>query len=354
MASIPSIKMPEFHGDPMRFPGETWKSYKNKLELAYMGMGKPENITDKQRVAHMLQGLRGKAAKFYELTPNLIEKSSKEVNAILEKKFGKASIKELMAISQLIQKPSETVLEYVARLRAAAAYMNEERRDIRIVSKAELDALDEAEKRNVWTQEAYDKTVEDQERNTEEFVLLHFVRGLRETLRKEVYPKNCPTLEIAIREAEGYERYAEAFQDLRDIDINTLEGDLDFVHKEAGPAVQGWNSFSPVLSSQGYPPEQGGWSCHYCGCKGYCHTWGYVQPQVDYEDEPAELPMMPGEYPESDSDLSESYYMTSGKYSDEELEYSKSESGESESYYNMPGIDSDLAESGDPDFLVTA
>jgi hypothetical protein len=46
--------------------------------------------------------------------------------------------------------------------------------------------------------------------------------------------------------------------------------------------------------------------------------------------------------------------MTSGEYSDEELEYSKSESGESESYYDMPEIGSDLAESGGPDFLVIA
>jgi hypothetical protein len=348
------MMMPEFHGDPIRFPGETWKAYKNKLELAYMGMGRPENFTDKQRVAHMLQGLRGKAAKFYELTPNLIEKSSKEVSAILEKKFGKASIKELIGIGQLIQKPAETVLEYAARLRAAAAYMNEERRDIRIVSKAELDALDDAEKLNVWTQDAYDKEVEDRKRHTEDYILLHFVKGLKEALRKEVYPKNCPTLEIAIREAEAHERYAEAFQDLRDIDINTLEGDLDVVQEEAGPAVQGLNSFSPLLSSQGYPHEQEGWSCHYCGCKGYCHTWGYVQPRVDYDDEPAEWPIMPGEYPESDSDLSESYYMTSGEYIYGESECSESELGESESYHGTPDIDSNLAESGDPDSHIMA
>ncbi len=61
MASAPFMKMPEFHGDPVRFPGESWKSYKDKLELAYMGMVNPGAITDKQRVAHMLQGLRGKA-----------------------------------------------------------------------------------------------------------------------------------------------------------------------------------------------------------------------------------------------------------------------------------------------------
>jgi hypothetical protein len=121
------MKMPEFHGDPVRFPGETWKAYKDKLELAYMGMGKPDTITEKQRVAHMLQGLRGKAAKFYELTPDLIHKTPTEVSAILEKKFGRASIKDLMGIGQIRQKPGETVLEYVARLRAAAARSAERR-----------------------------------------------------------------------------------------------------------------------------------------------------------------------------------------------------------------------------------
>jgi hypothetical protein len=344
------MKMPEFHGDPIRFPGETWKAYKDKLELAYMGMGKPEIITDKQRVAHMLQGLRGKAAKFYELTPNLIEKTSKEVNAILETKFGKASIKELMGIGQLRQKPSETVLEYVARLRAAAAYMNEEHRDVRIVTKAELDALEESEKLNVWTQEAYDKAVEERKKHTEEFVQLYFVNGLKDSLRKKVYSKNCPTLEMAVEEAEAFERYAEVFGDQQDTQIYTLEGDLDFLPIEA-ERVQIFNSSLPPLSQQAYPRIQEGWSCHYCGCNGYCQqTLEHVQLHVDDDDEPTKYPIMPDEYSESVSDLSESYYMTFDEYSDRGLE---SESGESEAYYEMPDIDSDLAESGDPDLLIT-
>ncbi len=74
--------------------------------------------------------------------------------------------------------------------------MNEERRDIKIVTKAELDALEEHDRVNVWTQEAYDQKMEERRRQTEEFVLLHFVNGLRDSLRREVYPKNCPTLEI--------------------------------------------------------------------------------------------------------------------------------------------------------------
>jgi hypothetical protein len=63
--------------------------------------------------------------------------------------------------------------------------------------------LDDAEKLNVWTQDAYDKAAEEPKKHTEDYILLHFLKGLREALRKAVYPKNCPTLEIAIREAEA-------------------------------------------------------------------------------------------------------------------------------------------------------
>jgi hypothetical protein len=265
------MKMPEFHGDPGRFPGETWKAYKDKLELAYMGMANPGAITDKQRVAHMLQGLRGKAAKYYELTPDLINKTPAEVSAILEKKFGRASLKDLMGMSQLKQKPGETVLEYVARLRAAAAYMNEERRDIKIVTKTELDTLEEHDRVNVWTQEEYDKKVKERKERTEEFVQLHFVNGLRDSLRKEVYPKNFPTLEMAIREAEIWERYYETFEDARrDMEINMLDGEPDIV-QEAAEQLQALNPSSPppFIQKQGYSSQKEERSCFNCGRKGH-------------------------------------------------------------------------------------
>jgi hypothetical protein len=271
MANAPYMKMPEFHGDPSRFPGETWKAYKDKLELAYMGMANPGAITDKQKVAHMLQGLRGKAAKFYELTPDLISKTPSEVSAILEKQFGRASLKDLLGMSQHIQKPGETVLEYVARLRAAAAYMNEERRDVRIVTKEELEKLETHERVNVWTQEEYDRKVKERKEQTEEYVRLHFVNGLRDSLRREVFPKNFPTLEMAVREAEAWEKYYEMFEDARrDREINMLEGEPDIV-QEAAEHLQALNPSSPppFVQKQGYSSQKEERSCFNCGRKGH-------------------------------------------------------------------------------------
>jgi hypothetical protein len=104
---------------PDKLPGETWKNYLNRLELVYLGMGNPDKITSQQRVAHMLGGLRGRAAKFLEIKPELINMSPQEVSAIMEKRFCQASIKDLLDLNTIRQKPGESVLEYAARLRRA-------------------------------------------------------------------------------------------------------------------------------------------------------------------------------------------------------------------------------------------
>jgi hypothetical protein len=151
MAATPQMRMPEFHGDPDKFSGESWKIYMNKLELVYRGMGNPDKITDQQRVAHMLSGLRGKAAKFLEIKPELMNKSSQEVSAIMEEKFGQSHIKNLLNLHTIKQKPGESVMEYAARLRTAGEYIKKDNRDVIIVKKEDLEQYDR-DKQKVWTQ----------------------------------------------------------------------------------------------------------------------------------------------------------------------------------------------------------
>ncbi len=131
--------------------------------------------------------------------------------------------------------------------------------------------MDESERINVSTQEAYDKAVEERKRQTDEYVQLHFVNGLRDSLRKEVYSKHCPTLEIAIREAENWEKYTEAFGDMRgEMEINTLEREPDIV-QEAAEQLQALNPSSPppFVHKQGYPAQKEERSCFNCGRKGH-------------------------------------------------------------------------------------
>jgi hypothetical protein len=218
--------MPEFHGDPVRFPGETWKNYKNKLELVYLGSANPGAITDKQRVAHMLQGLRGKAAKFFELNPDLVKKNAKEVSQIMEKRFGKASVAMLMEMSNIIQKPSESIMEFVARLRTAGEYIQEEQRDVTIVTKEEYEKIDPAvlATRKVWVQEEYDKEMAIHKQVLDKYLLPFFLRGLRPEIKSVIIHKNPKNLDEAIREAETHEQYAEAFGSFAQMNINNVNG----------------------------------------------------------------------------------------------------------------------------------
>ncbi len=270
MASVPHVKMPEFHGDPIRFPGETWKSYRNKLELIYLGSGTQDKMTDKQRVAHMLQGLKGKAAKFLDLNPDLVDKSAKELNQIMEKRFGKASVSSLLDMAGIVQKPSESIMEFVARLRSAGEYIKEEQRDVKIVTKEQLEEMDAEtlRKQKVWTQEQYENEMAIHKEVLDKYLLPFFLRGLRPELKSVIIHKNPPTLEIAIQEAETHERYAEAFGSFAQMGINTLDGEI---LEEAAQQLKTLNSNNPppFIHKQETVKKQEDRTCFNCGKRGH-------------------------------------------------------------------------------------
>ncbi len=257
-----------------------------------MGSANPSAITDKQRVAHMLQGLRGKAAKFFELNPDLVEKNSKEVSQIMEKRFGKASVVKLMDMSNIIQKPSESVMEFVARLRTAGEYIQEEQRDVTIVTQEEYDKIDPAAlaARKVWVQEEYDKEMAIHRQVLDKYLLPFFLRGLRPEIKSVIIHKNPHTLDEAIREAETHERYAEAFGSFAQMNINNIDGTHESyartlnafsqlnlnnidgkVLEEAAQQLKGLNTNNPppFLQRQDAGKKTEDRNCFNCGKKGH-------------------------------------------------------------------------------------
>jgi hypothetical protein len=271
MATTPHIKMPEYHGDPDKFPGETWKNYLNRLELVYLGMGNPDKITNQQKVAHMLGGLRGRAAKFLEIKPELINMSPQEVSAIMEKRFCQASIKDLLELNTIRQKPGESVLEYAARLRRAGEYIKEEVRDVMIVKKEDIDKYDRTKQR-VWTQEEYDKKVQDDKDRQEKVLAPFFIDGLRQELKKMLMEKvpMPPTLTEAVEFAEARERQTAAFNSYRSATISNIEGGADIV-REASEQLQSLNTSSSHSPKQRLPAQrpQEDRRCYNCGRRGH-------------------------------------------------------------------------------------
>jgi hypothetical protein len=262
MATTPHVKMPEYHGDPDKFPGETWKNYRNKLELVYLGMGNSDKITDQQRVAHMLGGLRGKAAKFLEIKPELMNMTPQEVSTIIEKRFGQASIRNLLDLNTIQQKPAESVMEYAARLKTAAEYLQDNLKDVIIVKKEDLDKYDK-KKQRVWTQEEFDLKVETVKENLERLLVPFFIDGLRQEL-KNIMMQKVPmpsTLTEAVEFAEARERHAEAFKDIRSSTISNTEGYSNDILKEAAGQLQFLN-----MSSTPSPEE----NQHYRGKERRC------------------------------------------------------------------------------------
>lgn len=205
------LRFPEFHGDPMDHPGESWKQYKFNLELAYKVCGM-KKIDDDQKAAHLLQGLQGKARTFLELNPDLKDKPLKEVEKALETQFGNTRAVGLPDLGAIIQKPSELVSEYATRLKIAAAPMVDEKRDIQIMTENEIREKGiNRDTVKVWTPEEYAKEQAIIKEAADRFILPYFIKGLKPDLKMTVMQKQPETLEKAIRIASENERYIQTY-----------------------------------------------------------------------------------------------------------------------------------------------
>jgi len=229
MTSFP-VKLPTFHGEPGQKHGEeNWKAYKNAIDLAYIVSNtKVGELTDAHKVAHLLLGLTGKAKKFLELNPELRNKSYAEVDKAFAEKFGKANAKSLLDINSIVQKPGETVREYITRLKAAAEVLQEDSFNPTIASKDSIESLDpeDAKRLNIFTEEEYSKARNLVTDAFNKFLMPHFIRGLRPELKIVLLNGRPHTLEEAVQAAEEHEKYTEAYGGISTAGISMLQGDV--------------------------------------------------------------------------------------------------------------------------------
>jgi len=215
------VKFPQFSGEKA---DETWKGYKASIELAYAVSG--QTFEEPQRAALMLNGLTGKARKYLELHPELLTKTYKEVDQILGERFGKASAKNLLDITSVVQKPGESVLEFVSRLKTAAEVLQEDSFKPTITTQEEIEDMgpEAAKKLNVFTPEEYQKARNLVVDSFHKFLMPHFIRGLKPELRQVVTQGRPETFEAAVQAAEDHEKFMESFGNLSIAGISHVQG----------------------------------------------------------------------------------------------------------------------------------
>jgi hypothetical protein len=219
------VKLPQFSGEN----SDTWKSYKANIELAYAVAG--VDTTDSplslpQKAAHLLHGLTGKAKRFLELHPELRGKSYEEIDRVFSEKFGRPSAKGILDISSIVQKPKETVMEYLTRLKTAAEILHEDSFKPTIQTKDQVASLDpsEAKKLNIFTPDEYQKARNLVEDAFNKFLMPHFINGLRLDLKVVLHNSRPHTLDEAVEIAEEHETYTEQFGGLNMAGISMLQG----------------------------------------------------------------------------------------------------------------------------------
>jgi hypothetical protein len=175
------------------------------IQLAYEGAGVME-LEDPIKRAHLLTGLQGKAKHTLALNPQWRHLSYKELLLQLRARFNKPSHTE--DLGNIIQKPGETVLEFLARLREAIRtvkpqdfplFTEKQAKKAARQSDGEVTAIPEADMKEIYEDAAND------------ILFKYFMKGLREDLYRVVMQSRPRDLKEAVNTAEEYEHYSEMF-----------------------------------------------------------------------------------------------------------------------------------------------
>jgi hypothetical protein len=247
------------------------------MRLAYEVAGVTyANVPERQKVAHLLQSLQGKARKFLELNPRLTEQTFAEVDDILDKRFGKSKIARLTRLGDIVQKPGEQVVEYHARLRLAAESIGEAMEKHEILTAAQYDALAPEQKAAARTQEQFNIEKRAFEIATEQVLLPHFIQNLRPELVVAVSTAKPKTLQEALTAAEDHERYLETYGGLNIGEINLAEAnDKNEVVRGAAEKLRSLNNAKTQgqktsnLAGPTQPAAKETRVCHYCHRAGH-------------------------------------------------------------------------------------
>lgn len=247
------LRLPEFRGEPR----ESWDEFEPSLQLAYEGAGiVSKDLDPVVKRAHILSSLHGKAKQAWRANPHWKELPYDKLIVQLRQKFSKPNWQSIFDLANIVQKPGETVLEFVARLREAAKAIrmrNHTAETFELTEKQVKKVIQEAERAEgeeimaIDTKqeaEMYDGLIDD-------IILRFFVNGLRKELKTVVFQARPKTLQIAIKVAEDQEAYTEMF-DVSIADqvthmslLDSPEAGDDTVRK-AQEELQGLNQRSPA------------------------------------------------------------------------------------------------------------
>lgn len=338
MTAFP-VRLPTFHGEPGQKGGEeNWKAYKNAIELAYVVSNtKMSELTDQQRVAHLLSGLNGKAKKFLELHPEFRKQSYAEVDKAFSEKFGKASARHLLDINNIVQRPGESVMEYVARLKEAAEILQEDSFSPTIATQEQIENMDgeEVKRLNVFTQDEYNKARSLVNDAFNKLMMPHFLRGLKKEVRDVVMQSRPTTFEAALKTAEEYEKFTETFGSLSSSgNVSLLQAhdpsDTGIIDEVAGQ-LQGLNmkereelndkrNENMMAGNDPYGNMETR-RCHYCQKIGHLKYQCRLR-MSHYRENPGEYPPRYQPYPvEGRRNYNRPQYNDSRRYPDEGREY---------------------------------
>jgi hypothetical protein len=198
--------LPQYHADLIKYPHETWKDYETHIQLAYEGAGATD-LDPKVKRAHILTGLHGKARQMLAQNPHFMNLEYDDLLIQLRLKFDQPKWQSIRDIGNIIQKPGETVAEFVARLREAARAIHIQD-SIPLLSKKEAKKQEEEGKSKAMSAEDFKDIYKDV---LDEIIFRFFMTGLRKDLHRVVMQSQASTLKEAIEIAEKHERYTAIF-----------------------------------------------------------------------------------------------------------------------------------------------
>lgn len=222
---------PEFHGDAMKYPHESWDLYKISIELAYKGAEK--EFSEEAKTAHLLSGLKGPARKYLTINPRLLTMRYAEVMADLENRFNRTNVKTFLKINEVTQQPGELVQDYAARLHEAVRVIKRQHDYVPFVeisvednknssgSRSNEDDSGSSEDRDKVPVSVHASKIKSREEVQQEnniydefrdsLLFLHFIRGLRSEFKIVVSAARPKTFKEAFKVAEDHERYMEMY-----------------------------------------------------------------------------------------------------------------------------------------------
>jgi len=200
MAVGTAQKLPIFHGDSDKYPEESWEGYELQLLLARMATGRPDVGEDVLK-GLMLGNLKGKALRFLENNPDLLNKSYDEVRRIMSKKYTDSGVQDLLQLHSVIQKPNESVSEFMSRLRRAAKPL--------LDKKPLIEVLDQIKNKEGeipdTTWDLVESINHQMNKKLDSFLYHHFMRGLNDKLRTVILAANPKDIFDAQNIAEAHE-----------------------------------------------------------------------------------------------------------------------------------------------------